>query len=326
MIKQPVQDAELAEYLAMLPPDEMLVFTMAEGRVRGAVSGGTTLVNQMRAQHGTGILESYILGQACLCASLLIPALMKGREHVSWRYEAPGSPAAGFSVEADSLGWVRGYLLTDHIPVDKPLENWDLRPFLGSEDGFMTIQKVSPGDKYPQVSSVNTTGNIADDLVFYFDRSEQQQTAVHTSIQMDKEGRITGAGALYVQLMPSTGGSWQGQAKPGAQLSAAAPADDDEELVARIEAALAKMPSLGKWYSLGRTGEALLDTLFADLHPSVAVRRSIIYDCPCSRDAFLSHIRHLNPQDLDGIRAAGEPVSVTCQNCSSVYTFAPGEL
>ena len=106
----------------------------------------------MRAQHNTGILESYILGQACLSAALLIPALMKGREHLSLHYDVPDSPAKGFCVEADSTGWVRGYLMETHIPVEKPLENWDLRPFLGGE-GYMTIQTVHPEDKYPQTSS-----------------------------------------------------------------------------------------------------------------------------------------------------------------------------
>ena len=107
MIRAAIEDRELAEFLAALPADDMVHFTMADGRFRGAFFHGTHLVNQMRAQHSrlwqsaghsSGILESYVLGQACLCASLLIPAVMKGREHVSWHYEVEGAPAKGFSV------------------------------------------------------------------------------------------------------------------------------------------------------------------------------------------------------------------------------------
>ena len=138
MIKAKIEDTELLAHLDSIHKDEMTIFVMADNAFRGAFLNGTRLVNQMRANHNLGILETMILGQAMLCGALLIPT-MKGREHLTFRYDVNG-PAAGFSVEADSTGYVRGYLLQNKIPIDKPLESWDLAPFLG--DGTLTISRI----------------------------------------------------------------------------------------------------------------------------------------------------------------------------------------
>ena len=86
MIKAPITDQELSTYLDSLEADKLRVFTMANGRVRGALFHGTRFVNQIRAQHNLGILETYILGQASLCAALTIP-MMKDLEHNVIKYE-----------------------------------------------------------------------------------------------------------------------------------------------------------------------------------------------------------------------------------------------
>ena len=96
MIKQPIADKELLTKLEGVEKDGMTVFVAGDGMFRGAIYNGTRMVNQMRAQHNLGILETLILGQAELCAALMIQT-MKGREHLTFRYDTDG-PAAGFSV------------------------------------------------------------------------------------------------------------------------------------------------------------------------------------------------------------------------------------
>ncbi len=325
MIKADIEDSELSEFLAALPKDDMIHFIMGQGRFRGAIFHGTHFVNQMRAQHKGGILETYILGQASLSAALLIPAVMKGREHINWSYNVDGSLAQGFNVEADSTGWVRGYLLNDHIPIEKPLESWDLKPFLGGE-GFMTIQTIRPADKHPQNSSVNTTGNIADDLVFYFDRSEQIKTALTTSIQMDKNGRVIGAGGIFVQVMPETGGHYKGVENSGSQVSSSSDMDEDEKLIEQLEEQYKKAPSLGTWFSQGRSPEDFLEQVFKDFNMTVVLHRDIVYDCPCSKEKFLEKIRALPASDIEDLKSKGEPIEVMCRNCNSAYTIGLDEI
>ena len=203
MIKA-VLDPSTENNLKNVQNDKMAIFVMAEGRVRGALFNGTRLVNQARKQHNLGILETMIFGQAALCGALLIPT-MKGKEHLTWRYDCDG-PAKGFSIEADSSGFVRGYLFNDHIPLDKPLENWDLKPFLGN--GTMTMSTIHEGDKFARDSSVEILyQNITKDLAWYFQQSEQIQTAFNTSIFMNTKGEVTGAGGMFLQILPETGGN-----------------------------------------------------------------------------------------------------------------------
>jgi len=316
MIRAEIEDEELLAHLRRLPKDDMAVFVLADGRARGALFHGTHFVNQMRAQHRTGILETMVLGQASLCGALLLPTL-KGREHVTWRYEVAG-PAQGFSVEADTSGYVRGYLFNEHIPVDSPLESWDLAPFLG--EGTMSMSTLFEGDKAPYVSSIQINKkNIAQDLVDFFDQSVQTKTAFNTGIQMDKKGRVIGAGGLFLQVMPEIGGVKK-KSISGLEIS-------DGDLIEKLEIAFKTLPSLGTWFSEGHSLEDLIYGLFREFNPSIALHRDVRYDCPCSREIYLNHIRHLPQAELLDMRKNGpDPLEVSCRNCGSVYRISLDEV
>ncbi len=320
MIAAPILDAELNAHLDSIQKDGMSVFVMADGRVRGALFNGSRFVNIMRAQHNTGILETMVLGQAALCGALLIPT-MKGREHVTFRYDTNG-PAAGFSVEADSSGYVRGYLLQNAIPVDRPLESWDLAPFFGP--GTLTLSRLQEGAREPQTGTVEIKHrNIAQDLAWYFDQSEQTKTAFNSSIMMDRQGRVTGAGGLFLQIMPQAGG----HRKKGAAEDAVQSMDDEEELLARVENAFKAAPSLGQWFSEDGNRNDIIYGLFREFSPAVAVERDIVFNCPCSRDGFVRRIRALSAAELADIRKNGpDPLEVICHNCNSHYSIPVSEL
>ncbi len=316
MITQEITDKELLAHLDTIHKDGMTMFVMADGQFRGAFYNGTRMVNQMRAQHHLGILETLVLGQAELCAALLIPT-MKGREHLTFRYDVNG-PVAGFSVEADSTGYVRGHLFQNQIPIEKPLENWDLTPFLG--DGTVTISRLGEGMKEAQTGMVEIKyKNIAKDLAWYFDQSEQIHTAFNTSIQFDRQGRVIGAGGMFVQAVPGAGG----KSKISAQTQDSGAEDKDEvasDLIRRVENAFRAMPSIGKWFADGGDMEDVIYGLFREFKPTAVLDRDIVYNCPCSLDHYVQAVKHLPPAELSDILARDpEPIEITCHNCGSVY-------
>ncbi|MBQ3965621.1 MAG: Hsp33 family molecular chaperone HslO [Treponema sp.] len=316
MITQEITDKELLAHLDTIHKDGMTMFVMADGQFRGAFYNGTRMVNQMRAQHHLGILETLVLGQAELCAALLIPT-MKGREHLTFRYDVNG-PAAGFSVEADSTGYVRGHLFQNQIPIEKPLENWDLTPFLG--DGTVTISRLGEGMKEAQTGMVEIKyKNIAKDLAWYFDQSEQIHTAFNTSIQFDRQGRVIGAGGMFVQAVPGAGG----KSKISAQTQDSGAEDKEEvasDLIRRVENAFRAMPSIGKWFADGGDMEDVIYGLFREFNPTAVLDRDIVYNCPCSLDHYVQAVKHLPPAELSDILARDpEPIEITCHNCGSVY-------
>lgn len=307
MIKAKIEDTELLAHLDSIHKDEMTIFVMADNAFRGAFLNGTRLVNQMRANHNLGILETMILGQAMLCGALLIPT-MKGREHLTFRYDVNG-PAAGFSVEADSTGYVRGYLLQNKIPIDKPLESWDLAPFLG--DGTLTISRIGEGMKEPQSGTVEIMyKNIAKDLAWYFAQSEQIHTAFNTSIQFDKQGRVVGAGGMFLQHIPESGG--YSKKSPRFQ--------NDDSLIQRVENAFSAMPSIGQWFSEGGNMRDVIYGLFREFEPNAILNRDIVFDCPCSLESFTNHVRHLPKAEVeDIIKNDPNPIEIICHNCGSRY-------
>lgn len=315
MIKKEIEDKELNEFLQTLEEDKLRIFTMAEGRVRGALFHGTRFVNQLRVQHNLGILETYILGQASLCGALTIP-MMKDMEHTAIKFEGNG-PAQGYSVEASSTGFVRSFLFNEHIQLDKPLESWDLNPFLGQ--GTITFSRIHKDDKYPQSSTVEVnSGNIATDFATYFAQSEQINTAFNSSIQFDKQGRVIGAGAMYLQIMPKTGGT----AKVGSQVdSHAEETAEDEDLLRRVENAFKACPSLGLLYSEKQVdSEDIIIGLFREFSPTISLTRDVIFDCKCNEEYYINYLRTLPKEQIEDIKKNGpDPLEIICRNCGSIY-------
>ena len=314
MIKAEIKDKELLQHLDSIEKDGMSIFVMAEGRYRGAFFNGTRFINQMRANHNLGILETLVLGQGALCAALMIPTI-KGMGRLVFRYDTNG-PAAGFVVEADSAGGVRGYLLQDPIPIDKPLESWDLSPFFGP--GVLTVTRINEGAREPQIGAVEIQHkNIAQDLTWYFAQSEQINTAFNTSIQFDKEGRVIGAGGMFIQKMPGFGGK---RSETFADMS-------EEDLTLAVEHAFGAAPSYGQWFAEKGNREDIIYGLFRNFNPSTVLARDITFSCPCSQERYTQAIKNLGKEELEDVKAKDpDPLEVVCHNCGSVYYIPKASL
>ena len=303
MIKAEIKDDELNAHLNSIEKDGMSIFIMADGKFRGAFFNGTRFVNQMRANQNLGILETMVLGQACLCGALMIPT-MKGHSRLSFRYDTEG-PAAGFVVNAESTGSVNGMLLQNPTPVFEPVQSWDLSPFFG--DGTVTVTHFLEGKTEPVSGTVEIMyKNIAQDLAWYYLQSEQIHTAFNTSIQLDKQGRVTGAGGMFLQMMPGA----------------------DEETIERVEAAFSAAPSYGQWFAEKGNMNDIIYGLFREFKPSVALERSITFDCHCSEEVFKNHLLHLNKKELTEMcnEKQDEPLELVCHYCGSVYRYDKREL
>ncbi len=320
MIFAPIENDILLQHLTSLEPDGLHIFTAADGLFRGALFHGTQFMNRIRAQHHLGILETLVLGQAGLCAALMIQT-MKGRETLQLRYETDG-PAAGFSVEANSVGSVRGYLLQNPIPITEPLSSWDLAPFLGNG----TISVI----RYPEAAQTDACfsqrgvaeikyRNIAKDLAWYFQQSEQLYTAFNTSIRFDTNGAVIGAGGLFIQRMPAEGGTLR-QRGPRSE-------DEIEDTVIRMERAFSACPALGDWFSEKGNCDDIIFGLFREFNPQSVAVRDIVFDCPCSKEYYIKVIKTLPQNELASLKnTSDDSLEIVCRNCSSVYHIPLAEL
>jgi molecular chaperone Hsp33 len=322
MIRKPIEDTELLDFLSGREADGLDIFTLGEaegpagGEARGAILSAGRLVNEMRANHGLGILETLILGQSYI-AALLMAANLKGRDSISIRIDCDG-PAKGLLVEGrnhpvgESDGRqpelsVRGYLFEERIPVERPLDSFDTAPFIGS--GSLTVTRFSEGSSIPFSGAVPLrSGRLAEDIAAYYLESEQTRTALALSIQFDHRGRVVGAGGLYVQALPG--------ARP--------------DFVGRVEAALLGSASLGKRLAEGATRSSILASNFGPGDSMGLVRReprAVAFDCDCSRKRFSAFLSASKPEFLAELATKGPwPVEMVCHNCGSSYEFGREEI
>jgi molecular chaperone Hsp33 len=301
MIRQDLGDPILASRLASLPPDGLLRFTLLGGTIRGALVSGTTMVAALRANHGLGILETLALGQAYLTAALASVTLKDGGKLVL-RVDCTGA-LKGFSVEAAWDGRVRGFLFNDSIVLDRPLDSFDLAPFIGK--GTLSATRFSP-DGEPFTGHIELVhGRIAEDVTEYFLRSEQTRTAFSVGIRFDPQGQVAGAGGLFLQAMPGAA----------------------EQDVEDAEFRLSELPSLGSYFSEGRTAGAFLSEWFAAFEPDVMGAAPVEFSCDCSRERFGSYLRALPAGELAALIDEGpDPAEILCHYCGSVYRFGKDEL
>ncbi len=282
--------------------DRLTHFTLADDTVRGVVVNGTRMVNEMRANHALGIFETLVLGRAYLGA-VLMTAGMKGDDRICLQIDCSG-PIKGLVVDANAFGEVRGYLKSVPIPIEKPMGSFDLAPFFGA--GLLSVTRYLEKAKQPFTGRVALHyGNIAKDLAHYCLTSEQIPSAFNLSIQFDRDGRVVGAGGLFIQTMPGA----------------------DDAIVAELEAKVAQFPSLGMAIDAGNRPAQLLQVEFWDYTPRVLAERRVEFMCHCNKEKVRNLLLMLPFEDLTDIRENGPfPLEMRCHNCSTLFTFDRNEV
>jgi molecular chaperone Hsp33 len=302
MIKRTLEGESLKERLLASARDRIYNFLLADGAVRGAILHGTRMVNEMRANHELGILETLVLGRAYLGAGLM-SANLKGTDSISLKIECTG-PIKGLTVEANAFGEVRGFLKNVPIPIDKPMEDFNLSPFFGA--GFLSVIRYMEDAKQPFTGKIALEyGNLAGDLANYFLKSEQIPTAFNLSIKYDTAGEVTGAGGLFLQAMPG--------------------AEDD--LAAELEALVVRFPSLGDVFTEGQEPEGLIQMVFEKYRPRFLANQRVEFMCHCSPARLRQILMMLPLAELKDIRDNGPfPLEMRCHYCNTLYYFDKKEI
>ena len=297
MIKAAFAEESLKERLLASAKDRIYKFMLAEGVVRGAILHGTRMVNEMRANHQLGILETLVLGRAYLGAGLMTVNL-KGTDAISLKIDCSG-PIKGFTVEANAFGEVRGFLKNVPIPIDKPMADFDLSPFFGA--GFLSVIRTIEDAEQPFTGKIALEyGNIAQDLANYFLKSEQIPTAFNLSIKYDRSGEVTGAGGLFLQTMPGA----------------------DDALAAELEKLVVQFPSLGEVFTDGQEPENLIETVFKKYTPRFLANQRVEFMCHCSPERLHDVLMMLPRDELKDIRDKGPfPLEMSCHYCNTQYHF-----
>ena len=170
-------------------------------------------------------------------------------------------------------------------------------------NGYLTVIK-DYGLKEPFTSTVSLqTGEIGEDFAYYFNQSEQTNTAVALGVLFDKEGNVTDAGGYVIQVMPNC------------------PID----IIEKLEEILKNIKPISTLLNEGKNITDIISILSSNDYKILA-EREINYVCDCSKEGFLAGIKTLGNAEINELINSKENISVTCNFCNKTYNFSKDDL
>ena len=281
--------------------DYIVRATAANDAIRAFAITSKDMVEEARGRHNTSPIVTAALGRM-LSAGSMMGVMLKGDDDLVTLQIQGSGPMKGITVTANSKGQVKGF--PNVAVVDLPPKNGKLDVGGAIDLGIMRVIK-DMGLKDPYVGTVELqTGEIAEDLTYYYAVSEQIPSTVGLGVLMNKDNTVNCAGGFIVQLMPFT----------------------SDEVIGQIEENLKTLPSVTDMLSSGKTPEQMLETVLAGLDIDFKETYDVCYKCDCSRDRVIKSLASLGKEDMDDIISDGKPVEVRCQFCNEAYEFTIDEI
>ena len=280
----------------------MIRATAAEGQIRAFAVTSKELVEEARKRHNTSPIVTAALGRL-MSGAVMMGSMMKGeKDLLTIRVNGDG-PMRGMTVTADAAGNVKGYpFVPDVVLPANALGKLDVAGAIGA--GNMSVIK-DMGLKEPYIGKTALqTGEIAEDLTYYFAVSEQVPSAVGLGVLMNKENTVEQAGGFIIQLMPFA----------------------EEEVIEKLEKKVAEVTSVTSLLAQGYNPEMILQKLLGDLGLEITENMPVRFYCGCSKERVTKALANISRAELDEIIKDGKPIEVNCDFCNTHYTFDIDEL
>lgn len=287
--------------------NDYIIRGMAAGNeIRFVAAYSRETVEKAREIHNTSPVCSAALGRL-LTGGALMGAMCKNETDVLTLKVAGDGPIHSITVTSDAHSNVKGIIYNN--AVDLPLKsNGHLD--VGGAVGRGTLTLIhDEGLAEPYVGQTAlVTGEIGDDLTYYFAESEQIPTSVGVGVLVDKDLSIKHAGGFIIQLLPFA----------------------KEETITTLENSLAKVNSVTDYFNKGMTVEDMMRSILGkDVFGGDIVIEEplpIQYHCNCSRERVTKALISLGRKELQSIIDDGEPITMHCDFCNSDYTFEVPEI
>ena len=282
--------------------DYIVRVAAADHAVRAFAITARELTEQARIFHHTSPVVSAALGRL-LSAGAMMGAMMKGPDDLLTIQVLGDGPVRGMTVTADAAGHVKGYAQQPQVELDaNEMGKLDVGGAVGA--GILRVMK-DLGLKEPYVGTTQLqTGEIAEDLTYYFASSEQVPSSVGLGVLVDTDCSIRRAGGFILQLMPDT----------------------SDAVIQTLEENIKKIRPVTDMLEQGYTPEQLLEELLAGLEMEILERIPAAFACNCSKARIQKALISIPKKDLRDMIEDGEPIEVKCQFCNSAYPLEIEEL
>ena len=274
----------------------------ANQQIRAFAITSKEMVEYARAAHNTSPVATAALGRL-MSAGAMMGVMMKGDKDILTLQMKGTGPLRGVTVTADSKGTVKGY-------VDNP--NADVPPKakgkldVGGAIGVGVLNVIKDmGLKEPYNGTCELkTGEIGDDLTYYFATSEQVPSAVGLGVLVDINNTVRQAGGFIIQLMPFI----------------------EEAVVDKLEAKLANVKSVTSMLDSGFTPEMILEELLGEFGLEITDTMPTQFYCNCDKERIEKALISVGRKSLNEMVQDGETIEVNCHFCNSKYEFTVEEL
>lgn len=282
--------------------DYIVRATAAEGQIRAFSINSRMIVETARRKHDTSPVVTAALGRL-LTAGAMMGVMMKGEEDLLTLQISCSGPVKGLTVTADSRGNVKGYAEVPQVMLP-PNAKGKLDVGGALDLGVLSVIK-DLGMKEPYVGQTELkTGEIGDDLTYYFASSEQIPSSVGLGVLMNRDNTVKQAGGFIIQLMPFA----------------------SEEVIDRLEKKLKAMESVTAYLDRGCTPEQLLEEIIGEFQVEFLERTETSFFCNCSKERVEKAISGIGRKELNEMVQEGKPIEVKCHFCNTAYEFTVEDL
>ena len=292
----------LNSYKGIMMSDYIVRATAANAQIRAFAATTRDLVETARKAHDTSPVVSAALGRL-MTGGVMMGAMLKGDKDLLTLQVSGDGPLKGMTVTADSRGNVKGYANEPQVMLPpNGLGKLDVGGAVGQ--GILRVIK-DMGLKEPYVGqTVLQTGEIAEDLTYYFATSEQVPSSVGLGVLMEKDNTVKQAGGFIIQLMPFT----------------------DDQVIASLERNLAEFTSVTQVLDEGKTPEEMLELLLKGLDLEITDTMSAQFYCNCDKKRVEKAIISIGKKDIQDMISDNKSIEVNCHFCNTSYTFSVEEL
>ena len=282
--------------------DYIVRATAADHQIRAFAITSREMVEQARSIHNTSPVATAALGRL-LTAGAMMGSMMKGDADLLTLQIKGAGAIGGITVTADSKARVKGY-------VDEPMvllpANAKGKLDVSGAIGPGTLRVIKDlGLKEPYVGTVELqTGEIAEDLTYYFATSEQVPSSVGLGVLLNKDNTLRQAGGFIIQLMPFA----------------------EEETISKLEHNLSLINSVTALLDQGMTPEQLLERVLDGLDVEITDRMPCSFTCNCSKERVEKALISIGKKELQEMIDEDKPIEVNCHFCGKTYKFDVDEL
>ena len=282
--------------------DYMIRATAADGQIRAFAATTKEMVETAKNAHNTSPIATAALGRLMTAAAMMGSDLKGEGELLTLRIEGDG-PIGGLLVTADGKGDEKGYAFNPDVMLPPNAQGkLDVGGSLGL--GVLSVIK-DIGLKEPYVGQTQLiTGEIAEDLTYYFATSEQVPSSVALGVLMNKDNTVRQAGGFIIQLLPGA----------------------SDEIIDRLEAKLSGISSITSLLDAGKTPEEILTDILGEFGLEILKKMPVQFHCDCERSRVEKAIISIGRKEIQDMIDEGKEIEVNCQFCNKHYKFSVDEL